>query len=80
MIGLTEGNLQSDGQQIVATVPPTFVTGYNTLMASQLSDNAATEGILHKATGAITPVTGYAFADLYLDSQRRRLPAHNRHH
>lgn len=38
------------------------------------------EIILHRLTGAHNDVLGYRFADLFLDSQRRRLPGHNIHH
>lgn len=52
----------------------------NTLLAAQLSANAATEVILHRALGTGTNVLGYTVTDFNLDNQRRRLPGHNRHH
>lgn len=50
------------------------------LMTQQVTDNAAQEVILHKATGIGTNVIGYVTSDFTLDSQRRRLPGHNIHH
>lgn len=40
----------------------------------------ATEIILHKKLGTHVDVFGYRYSDLFTDSQRRRLPAHNIHH
>ncbi len=33
-----------------------------------------------RANGVMTPITGYGFHNLFTDFQRRRAPAHNRHH
>jgi hypothetical protein len=79
-IGLTAGDLQSDQQQIVSGSATTWATMFTTLMTSQFTANGAQEVIYHKALGTGTPVIGYAYADLFVDSQRRRLPGHNRHH
>lgn len=79
-ISLTEGSLDPSGQQITKARADVRVTACNSLLANQLADNAATEVIYHKALGTGTTVTAYTYADLFLDSQRRRLPMHNRHH
>lgn len=65
---------------IIAGTVGALATALNTLLLAQFTDNAAVEVILHRSTGTGTPVVGYTVADLFLDSQRRRLPGHNRHH
>lgn len=79
-IGITAASLDPTSQQITVARANVRVTACEALMASQLSDNSAQEVILHRALGTGTDVTAYAYADLFLDSQRRRLPGHNRHH
>lgn len=78
-IALTEASLDSSGQQITKPRADVRVTACNDLLAAQFSANAAQEVIYHKALGTGTAVTSYTYADLFLDSQRRRLPMHNRH-
>lgn len=58
-----------------------FIGFYNGLMAQMLSGTAAaTEIILSRSLGTHHDVVAYRYADLNLDSQRRRLPGHNIHH
>lgn len=58
-----------------------LVAFYDGFLTAELATTAAAqEVILHKATGTHTDVLGYRYADLALDSQRRRLPGHNIHH
>jgi hypothetical protein len=65
---------------VIAGTAITLATQLDELRLAQLSDNGATEVILHRADGTHTPVTQYVCSDFVIDSQRRRLPAHNRHH
>lgn len=57
-----------------------LVIAYNALLAAMIAAGADHEVILHRALGTGTQITGYAWSDLFLDSQRRRLPGHNIHH
>lgn len=79
LIGLSVGRISTGSQALNAADAASFVTAYNALMALESSSAAATEVILHPKLGTGTDVLGYVFADLWLDSQRRRLPEHNRH-
>lgn len=63
---------------VVSTAIPGFVNGYNTLL-SAMNTAGFTEVILHRSDGTSTPVTDYLVVDEVVDSQRRRLPGHNRH-
>lgn len=80
IIGIAHNMLDAGFQEIEPASAASLVAAYDTLMNSQFTDNGADEVIVHKALGTKTHVTGYAFSDLFLDSQRRRLPGHNRHH
>lgn len=56
----------------------TFLTSHTTSYALgvlSLHHNGAA-----RTAGVFTSASGYSFTDEVLDSQRRRLPAHNRHH
>jgi hypothetical protein len=77
--GLTEDELNGPNI-VIANTGTTMATQLDELRLAQLSDNAATEVILHRADGTHTPVTQYVCTDFIVDSQRRRLPGHNRHH
>lgn len=57
----------------------TLVAAYEGLMTAMVADNEAPEVILHRKLGTSTPVANYVLTDFTLDSQRRRLPGHNRH-
>lgn len=65
---------------IIGGTGAALATALNTLLLAQFTDNGAVEVVYHRATGTGTPVVGYTLADFFLDSQRRRLPGHNRHH
>lgn len=78
-VGLTT-NMLSDSNTLIHGTAATLAGALNTLMAAQLSGNAATEVIYHRSLGTGTPVVGYVETDDVLDSQRRRLPGHNIHH
>lgn len=80
LIGLSKDRLQADGQRLATAQANGMVVAYDALMNQQFTDNAADEVIAHKSLGTFTHVVSYAYTDLVLDSQRRRLPAHNRHH
>lgn len=78
-VGLTQDMLS--GHNIVNPAQAAnLAIQYNTLMADQLAANAATEVILHRATGTGTVIVEYTVTDNNIDSQRRRLPGHNIHH
>jgi hypothetical protein len=79
LIGLSENLLSSSRQEMLGSQAGNYVTNYGTLLAAQETDNGAQEVVYHKALGTGTAVIGYGYADLFLDSQRRRLPGHNRH-
>lgn len=79
MIGLSENQIGSDRQTILPSQATNFRVQYDALLSAQLADNTAQEVILHRALGTHTDVTEYGWSDYFLDSQRRRLPGHNRH-
>lgn len=79
-MGLTHDALAPDIQSITPAQASARAAMMDGLQTAQLSDNAATEVILHRSDGTHVDVLNYAYADLFLDSQRRRLPGHNRHH
>ena len=78
-VGITQDMLSSPNQMVLGTAA-SLAAALDNLRTSQASANSATEVILHKASGTGTDVIGYVPADQTLDSQRRRLPGHNRHH
>lgn len=80
LIGLSQGDMNTGSQEIKPASANGQVSIYNALMAAMLAGPAATEVVLHRATGLGTNVIGYTYADLAFDSQRRRLEFHNRHH
>lgn len=80
LIGLSENQLASGRQEMIDSQALNYAGHYNTLLADMITHQSATEVIYHKALGTGTDVIGYGYADLFLDSQRRRLPGHNRHH
>lgn len=76
--GLTEDFMQSFNTLSVSQ-GNTFVAAYDGLLSSMATTCSAPEVILHRATGTSTPVQNYVLSDNTIDSQRRRLPGHNRH-
>lgn len=78
-VGITQDMLSSPNQMVLGTAA-SLASALDALRTSQSSGNSATEVILHRASGTGTDVIGYVPADQTLDSQRRRLPGHNRHH
>lgn len=78
-VGLTQDMLSNPNQIILGT-GAALATALDALRTQELSDNGATEVILHRALGTGTDVAGYVLSDQTIDSQRRRLPGHNRHH
>lgn len=79
LIGMPGGNVQADQQTVNPSAAAAYASAYDGLISAQLSDNSVAEVILHRTDGTSTPVINYTFSDLTLDSQRRRLPNHNRH-
>lgn len=80
LIGVADSHLQVGAQELTNAFAATSITAYNDLLAGMLASAGAEEVILHRALGTGTKVIEYGFADLFMDSQRRRLPGHNRHH
>lgn len=76
--GITSAQMNGENS-LAASRAGTYRSLYDGLMAAQLSDNNATEVILHRKLGTFIEVEQYGFSDLFVDSQRRRLPGHNRH-
>lgn len=79
-IGLTMGDLDATNQAITKARANLRITAALALMSSQSTSNGAVEVIYHRKLGTGTDVFSYAYSDLFLDSQRRRLPGHNIHH
>jgi hypothetical protein len=79
LLGIPTTSLDVGAQTLLVAVAAAYATAYNALLSSMLSAANATEVILHRSLGTGTQVTNYVYADLYMDSQRRRLPGHNRH-
>jgi hypothetical protein len=73
---------------IQSTVAANAVTAFNTLITAVTTSLATAKlcvasfrsGGAPRASGVLTPVTGYGFHNLLQDFQRRRSPAHHRHH
>lgn len=78
-LGIAEDFLQALNTVSVAFAA-TLINAYTDLMTAQFTDNGVHETILHRALGTNDVVTSYVMSDLFVDSQRRRLPGHNRHH
>jgi hypothetical protein len=78
-VGIRREDL-ADANHMIPARATSFATNLNTLKSSQSSANSAVEVILHRGSGTTTDVTNYVCADFTVDSQRRRLPDHNRHH
>jgi len=85
--GLTEDILDTTGQALNTSNANGLVTDYNLLKAAfeasgvyKLAIVSTRHNNAYRTTAVVTPVLGYSYTDLFVDSQRRRLPAHNRHH
>lgn len=77
--GITEDML-SDSNSLLQATAAALAAAQNTLLAAQIADNAAQEVVLHRKLGTGSDVVEYTVTDFVIDSQRRRLPGHNRHH
>lgn len=78
---------QISSNNVTATAEGVFLTSYNALLAAinaiagcKLVVLSRHSGGAARPTGVAYPITDFSFVDGYIDSQRRRLPAHNRHH
>lgn len=71
-----------DGSSSIGSGTALAYVGFcEAMLADQLAGAAAAhEIILHRATGTHDDVIAYRYSDLFIDSQRRRLPGHNIHH
>lgn len=85
-IGLPSDYLAGDGQHVSTTAVAnledmyrypllhiTFTNGGKLVVASRRHNNA------WRTTGQLTPILDAVLSDTFVDSQRRRLPGHNRH-
>lgn len=88
-IGMTEFMIDpAEGQTIKAAILPTLTGAMTALVHAIHATNPAWTMVVcskhhngvPRAAGLMTPVQAYTAKDGYLDSMRRRLPAHNRHH
>lgn len=73
--------------QMGATPAANIVEALNAILGSVSTVNGGQMVVLSRrqggawlSTAVATPITAYAYTDLYTDSQRRRLPGHNIHH
>lgn len=73
-------NQMNSTNAINDTMASNLIGGWNGFMAWMLANHGATEVLLHRANGTSTPILEYSLRDQSVDSQRRRLPFHNRHH
>lgn len=85
-IGLTQDQLDTnDCNLIVIAVANAIVAHMAALIAvawpnsGQLVVASRRTGGTDRTTGVSTPIIEYSLVDRFVDSQRRRLPAHNRH-
>lgn len=78
-VGITN-DMMSDSNDLIPLTAANMAGALNTLLSDQAVGNAAQEVILHRSDGTTTPVISYTVVDQAVDSQRRRLPGHNRHH
>lgn len=78
--GLTASML-SGANEVIAGFASDIVDFCNTLSADVgIAVPGGPEVVYHRSLGTGTDVTTYTYTDLFLDSQRRRLPGHNIHH
>jgi hypothetical protein len=96
IIGLTEDNVNtSDRNQIASGATVGLMDAFGALItAVPAADATCTLVVASKyyqpggpltptvprAAGVMTPITSFGYHNLFLDYQRRRAPAHNRHH
>lgn len=62
------------------TAVPAAVAGCTLVVISRYSGVTSAGRPIPRSTGITTPITQYGYHDLFLDYQRRRAPAHSRHH
>jgi hypothetical protein len=64
------------------TAIPGAVAGSEWVVCSRYHANPLPPpvGSVPRAAGVMTPITSVGYHDLFMDFQRRRAPAHNRHH
>lgn len=86
-VGLADSSLDTTGQQLAAAAATAINASWTALLAAINANVTRSMVVLSRqsdthprAVGATTPITSAVFSDLYIDSQRRRLPKHNRHH
>lgn len=86
-IGITDAALGTGEQLVTSAYAGNIVAVYQALVTAiaaagsfQLCVLSRKTGGAFRANGIGTPVTNVVLADPFIDSQRRRLPGHNRHH
>lgn len=84
-IGLASNMLQAEPGMLIGTVVTSLVNAMDALVAHAFS-NSGQLAMVHRKTGSTYlaegvpfPIINYIAADQVVDSQRRRLPLHNRH-
>lgn len=87
LVGLADSSLDTTAQQITPAAATSYAAGWTALLAAINANVTRSMVVLSRrhngadrAVGVTTPITSAIFSDLYVDSQRRRLPKHNRHH
>jgi hypothetical protein len=86
LIGMSDSLIGSDGQEVTSTALGNLLSAWTPLPVAIAAAGAYTMVVLSRRnggalrpTGVGIPITDCSAADPFIDSQRRRLPAHNRH-
>lgn len=91
-VGITDAALAPDKQGVTPTYAGAIITAYEALLTTVGTTSAqqmvvlsrfhgvdpVTKKPIPRAAGIATPITNCILADPFVDSQRRRLPNHNR--
>jgi hypothetical protein len=92
-IGLADSGLGSDAQEVTSIYAANILAVYEALLTTVGTTSSqqmvvlsryhgvdpVTKRPIPRAAGVATPITNCVLADPFIDSQRRRLPNHNRH-
>lgn len=84
-VGLGSGFLAVGAQSVTAAAVPIIIGMYTNLMGVAFANGGKmvvahqVEGGVRITPGTVEPITSVILVDQFIDSQRRRLPGHNRH-
>lgn len=85
-IGLPASYLDTTGQSLNSTATTQTLSDWNALLGDVEAGGVGVLCVLSRRSGGVarangigTQVSSIVLADAFVDSQRRRLPAHNRH-